>query len=105
GPAEGGGENLRVERGGGLLLGGRLVVGVGEQQLLVGQVESLFTRPRRQHGDDAGLPVDEGAVAVEAERLVLGQVQIGGHCRVPRGFYSASPAPTVAITDKSLVHM
>jgi hypothetical protein len=47
GAAEGGGQDFGVERGGGLPLDDGFVVGVGEQEVLVGEVESLLTRPRR----------------------------------------------------------
>ena len=58
-----------VQRRRGLVLDGALVVGVGQQQVLVGEVEPPLGGPGNQDSADAGLPVDQGAVAVEAHGL------------------------------------
>jgi hypothetical protein len=79
GAAEGHGKHLRIERRRVLPFDSCLVVGIGEQQVLIAQLEALFARPRRQDRSDPGLPVDEGPIAVEGERLVLRQIQISGH--------------------------
>src|SRR5258708_27323913 len=47
--------------------------GVCGQELLVVEGKSAAYRPGAEHRGDAGLPVDEGAVAVEAQYLVVGE--------------------------------
>ncbi len=59
--------------------------GVDLQQLVVGRLDGEGREARAQPGQDAGLPVDQGPVAVERERLELGVVERRtGH----RGFAS-----------------
>jgi hypothetical protein len=79
GPAEGGGEDVRIERLRRLRLNLRLVVAICEQQLFGGHVECLLERPRHEYRAQPRLPVDQGAVAVEAEGRVARQIQVGGH--------------------------
>ena len=73
-PAEARRQHVRVQRARLGRLGVRLLVGVAGQQRLVVQLQPVLTRPRRQHRGDAGLPVDERAVAVERECLEVGDL-------------------------------
>src|SRR5664280_1472687 len=67
-------EDQRVAIGGVLDLRLRLAGGVRRQQLLVAQLQTVRIGPWAQHGGDAGLPVDEGPVAVEAEGVEVAEV-------------------------------
>jgi hypothetical protein len=77
--AERRGEDVWVARGRPLALDVRLAVRVSEQQFLIIDVEALLAGPGTEELDETSLPVDERAVTVKAEDLVLGQVQAGAY--------------------------
>ena len=54
-------------------LAGGLVLGEGGQQCFLIEAELPGSGPPAEHSRDAGLPVDKGSVAVEAQRVEVGQ--------------------------------
>ena len=62
-------EDQRIQRAGHLVFDVGLVAAVRGDQRLVVEIEPVASRPRAQGVGDAGLPVDQRAVAVEAHRL------------------------------------
>ena len=50
-----------------------LMHGEGGQQLLIIEVKALALGPGAEHAHDALLPVDQGAIAVEAQRVEISE--------------------------------
>jgi hypothetical protein len=65
------GQDVRVARGRPLALDVGLAVRVSQQQFLIIDAEVLLAGPGTEDRDEASLPVDERAVTVKAEDLVL----------------------------------
>ncbi len=72
--ADAAGQDVGVQVGRMLGLGACFVRRERGQQRLVIQGEAAPVRPGPKHGRDAGLPIDQGAVAVEAERVEVVEV-------------------------------
>jgi hypothetical protein len=64
-------EDFWVPSGRPLALDVRLAVRVSEQQFLIIDVEAFLAGPGAENPDEPGFPVDERAVTVKAEDLVL----------------------------------
>jgi len=67
-------ENVRVAFARVVGLGPRLVRGIRREQGLIIELQTPSARPRTQDGGEALLPVDKGAVAVEAHRIEVRQL-------------------------------
>ena len=85
GATEGLAEGSRVEHRGVLAQDRRLIRRVRDEDLLVRQHGIVTAGPRSDDGGDPRLPVDEGAIAVEAQGIVGGEIQGAGvRCGVVR---------------------
>src|SRR5205085_8987598 len=79
--AEAAREDLRVQLAGVLEFSLRLGDGIGLQQLLPIEIEPAPPRPRGQDGGDAGLPIDQRAIAIETQRFEVGESQLSNSFR------------------------
>jgi hypothetical protein len=71
------GQQIAVEHAGGRLLLRRLEVRERRQDALALGLDAVRREPRAQSGDDAALPVDQRAIAVEAQHREIGQPHDG----------------------------
>jgi hypothetical protein len=84
-------QNVRVHHVGKRGLDFRLVAGVGDEHLLVGQIRLVAAGPGAEHGSDSRFPVDQRSVAIEAEDVVVREVHEGFLAIVLMRSASASP--------------
>ncbi len=66
-------QDARIQLGKELRFGRGFMGGVRAQKLLLVEIEALRLRPRVENRGDAGLPVDEGAIAVKTQRFEVGE--------------------------------